>query len=1213
MAIAATNKLSLLPFPQRWDPGASTIELRVLALPRGNPIEPLITGIPGVADGPAFADADLKIKALLLPGLGALPLPASVTAEVDLGTTPLAGLRALYEEVAAQFDIDPTLEAGFREPRRAGRQILKYLSGSYRSAFPFAGPRTPFAVTDDRYFCVLRDGCRLRKDPGPPPSTKTVWGRIIAQAVRQPLLAEKMGLLYRATFKLPDSGDLYRAGGWLYLGLTSDSAYADAIAARPDLLSSYAARIPPLGADDGRILFTPVLFPVASAPPPGDYDEVQAEAAEYDDGFARIVHCAQHVTSDTTGLAAPGATPPITDSGFQLGWDDEQIIIWQNRQISDPASDPRNAPMGVRGYRIDVREEGSSAPWTSLMRAEADLAVGTIAIGHFEGELGVEVAPVQLDNEEDGDYWMPVFFTEWRGKSLVTADTVALRLSGTPEAAAVDIYSPVGADAVPLRYGRAYEFRVRFSDLSGGGPEPGDRPVNPAPAPIATARFRRHLPPQSVEVDGMPEVLDPKDPTETIDVFRPKLAYPAAAFAGIPSAETLLLNDAAAITAAAAAGTIKGGQPGLRDPDVATLRITVAAIGLAFDVGNTEENPPTRTLYTTERAFPADPSAALTLEFDYVDVTDAETLAAPAAENGPLPIPTGRDVVLTLTPIGKEDAALEYFGSEAARIGRETDFRLRGAPSSEKGLFAPDTDAGRLRAILLRPDEAATASLIAKLVSEGKGVEAENEPASRLASELGFYANGAALSGHTPRRIVFGCSGAIAHLLAPDRSIITFTSKADLVGRWIAVLSVIIDRDWTWRNGQRPAFAIARDGVDIGSLTLPDAINPRVLQMAEAAGQQPDRATSLLVFFDAIDPKPDPPGFPQETSHKYTVSPLFLEASDAEDGPLAASINLPIAVSPTQTPKLVAAGVALSKYRRAEDYSSTEPRERMLWLDFDASPENPRDALFGRVLSYAPDPALTRGHDVAVPPEPPLPIDPEWVRVIRPGQADDRAGLDAMQRLIPTASPTHFLLPIPSDLTRDSRELFGFFVYELRFGHAVGWSTAQGRFGPALRVTGVQHPAPQLACTAMRTSESALASAPYANPVHQGRSLFPPFPATQIWFLLYVQVLQADGKDHRNILLGRRRGIFRERKVVSRVETDLAASAQWTEAEIAAALETYGLPRESPLSVLAVELLPEVQPPADPLGASLGDVRILRASPLVKLSDVCIQPPCAAA
>jgi hypothetical protein len=55
-------------------------------------------------------------------------------------------------------------------------------------------------------------------------------------------------------------------------------------------------------------------------------------------------------------------------------------------------------------------------------------------------------------------------------------------------------------------------------------------------------------------------------------------------------------------------------------------------------------------------------------------------------------------------------------------------------------------------------------------------------------------------------------------------------------------------------------------------------------------------------------------------------------------------------------------------------------------------------------------------------------------------------------------------------------------------------------------------------------------------------------------------------------------------------------------------LATYSLPHDSPLSVLAVELLPEAEQPADPLAASLGTVRPARTSPLVKLGDVCIQP-----
>jgi len=43
-----------------------------------------------------------------------------------------------------------------------------------------------------------------------------------------------------------------------------------------------------------------------------------------------------------------------------------------------------------------------------------------------------------------------------------------------------------------------------------------------------------------------------------------------------------------------------------------------------------------------------------------------------------------------------------------------------------------------------------------------------------------------------------------------------------------------------------------------------------------------------------------------------------------------------------------------------------------------------------------------------------------------------------------------------------------------------GWSTAQDRFGPPLRVTGVQHPAPALACLLARDAESIIVSAPFA-------------------------------------------------------------------------------------------------------------------------------------
>ncbi len=1195
-----SDRLTLLPFPQRWDGAA--LQLRIVVLPRGNPLQPLMTGVPGVADGPAFADADLRLKALLIPGLDALPMPAAVTAQVDVATPAPPGLRALFEEVASLFDIDPALEAATRDPRRPGRQIKKFLPETYRDAFPFSGPRTPFAVTDDSYLCALRNGCRLKKPPGPSPTTKTVWGRILAQALRQPLLAERLALLHIHTMT-PPSPDFFDEGGWLYLGLDPASDYADHVAVQPELLSAYAARIPALGTED-RVLFAPVLFPVAAAPPPGDFDEIQAEAAGYDDGFAKILHSKQKTTSDPTALDPEGAPPPIHDTGIQLGWDDEQLVVWQNRQIADAVVETRNAPMGVMGFRVDVREHGTST-WSSLMRAEADLAVGTTSIGHFDGELTVEVAPLQLDNEEDGDYWMPAFFTQWRGGSLVTADSVGLRVSGVSEADAQDSYNPVGAGQVALRYGRSYDFRVRLGDVSGGGPPVDAAPAHPAPAPITTRHFRRHVPPREVSVEGLPETIDPTAPPTELQILRPQLAYPAAVFADIPNAEQRLIAAAEAIQTAAAGGG-RGGEPGLPDPDVASAQLRVAVVGLEFDTANVEETPPLREVYTATRPFPSNPDDPLIVQLQYQDISDIDGMSAPAS--GALPIPTGRDVILTITAIGREDAGLDYFGSQTARVGRSFDVALRRAPFDEGSLFVPDTDAGRLRSLLLQPDEAVTESLLAKLTAEGKGVQAENDPVHRLAAELGLHADGTSLANRSPRRVVFGCSAAIPHTLPPDASVIAFSSKADLVKRWIHVLTIGLDRDWTWRNADLPAFDISRDGTFVGSIALPEAVNPRVCQAAEAAELEPDRATTLLVFFDAVDPKPTPPDFPQETSATYTVTPRFRETPGSEDAPLSLQVDLPIAAPPTQTPALLSAGIALSPYVRADDYSSTETRERMLWLEFDAPPENPRDGYFARVLSYAPDPVLTRGREVEVPPEPPLPIDPEAIRVIVPGESDDRAGLSAMQPLLPTRSPRHFLVPLPPDLTRDSRELFGFFGYELRVGHAVGWSTAQARFGPALRMTGVQHPAPRLQCMTMQVTEGILVSAPFATPVLAGRNLTPHVPASQLWFLLYAQVVQADGQDHRNILLARRRGTFEHKR--RRVEVDLTASAQWGRAEVEAMLDAYDLPPDSPLSVLAVELLPELQPPPDPLGADLGEVRILRASPLVRLSSVCIQPPC---
>jgi len=81
------------------------------------------------------------------------------------------------------------------------------------------------------------------------------------------------------------------------------------------------------------------------------------------------------------------------------------------------------------------------------------------------------------------------------------------------------------------------------------------------------------------------------------------------------------------------------------------------------------------------------------------------------------------------------------------------------------------------------------------------------------------------------------------------------------------------------------------------------------------------------------------------------------------------------------------------------------------------------------------------------------------------------------------------------------------------------WSTANGRFGRPLRVTGMQHPAPTLLCNVNRDKDTVYVNAPYAKAVFKGKDITVDPPRTQLHCVLYAQVKQADGLEFRNILL----------------------------------------------------------------------------------------------
>ena len=752
-------------------------------------------------------------------------------------------------------------------------------------------------------------------------------------------------------------------------------------------------------------------------------------------------------------------------------------------------------------------------------------------------------------------------------------------------------------------------------DLTHGGPLSDEAPLNQPPASIATCTFHRFIKPRTARVETVPVAGEP-DAISEVRVWRPILGYPEMLYAGVPD------TAVATLVAQAPAAKLANATIGANDPDVQSVRIIVEAKSPAHDTTDpTTLDEGYREIYRLDvplPALPADPIAqrppnpaeALTIILDYQNVATISDLAAPTpASPQVLTVPRARDVRIRLIPLADHPNP-EYFGEPGVREGMATTLLTRSDLGQETALFDPGLEpVDELRAILLQPGE---------------------DVPERLAQELGLDVNGLTFSGKPGQRVAFAASGRLRHALSGDHSTITFTVQSELVERWIVALTPRIDRDWTWDGLAHEGVLVERDGTTVGAIQVPRTVG----HAATAASTAPDAAIrregARLVFFDAIDPHPAAGQFPQSPTHTWALKPSLRPGLTTVDPAKELTARLPKASRPTQTPQIASAGIALTPYVPSDDYSATQPRRRMLWIEFEQPVADPADGYFARVLAYGPDPLLTgtlMGQEI---PEPPLPIPPEPIRVITPGQTADLAGLEAMTELIPSfdpanpsAKPRHFLMPLPPGITEDALELFGFWTYELRVGHrGLGldnWSTAQARFGRSLRVTGVQHPAPLLTCSVSRTPSAIHVFAPFATPILNGRTSFPGRPTTQIWILLYAQVTQADGASQRNILLLTRPAqrlhqpppesvmvpTLLTRDTLGAATFTLTNNQQLNLDGVAQALADHSLPLDSPLSVLAVELLPTNGNFDDPLGDDLGQQRILRSSPLTPVPATC--------
>ena len=856
-----------------------------------------------------------------------------------------------------------------------------------------------------------------------------------------------------------------------------------------------------------------------------------------------------------------------------------------------------DAPLGVFGYRIDVREQIPGAAWNSLnlVRSKQVYNIGDASVGNAanqELELPFQVFPAQLDNNKNSPFWLPMYFTNWIGRSLVLKDSDSIKIYKNTDGLDKDdkpknvesgnMFEEVIAEA-KLLYGRGYEFRVRMMDISGGGPTIDKEVFNNAPTPAAKWDFKRYIAPSLCRMEKPAELLRANisffnesivdgisqfDANPVLNIKRPLLNYPAVVFTG--KYQDMGLNPVQLlIDSVDNQGESK--IAAIADPDVIKCEIKVEVETLRLDNLLSESGRENYvTLYTTTRNFSDnDMEAALNLPVVFHDVNvlnlgnqdnpfNTPTLNK-AAINAmqEIPLPTARKIRITVRGVCEGDGT--YYGhiNEAnpdldTRYGKTTQFWMYKESGDENELLLPKANVNTLQGIYLQPDPILLndGKLASLFLYREKEIQMP-DMVHRLAIQLGVKANGLTLTAKKGERVIFGCNNKIRHHLAPDQGSITFSSKGDLENHWLGCIVYRINRDWSWDALQDTGFIISRTkkfshDTDAESEVLDVLGDIEVKHYASFESLQADdfgivdRSSTTIIFIDAIEPKTSLTQdsgqlrYPDELQVKYTITPNFKPGHGNEQNKEPDQLDLPSTIIPSQVPQVASVGIAFSQYIKNEKYSATEPRQRYLWIELKEPVKAAHDTIFCRLLHYAPDQMISNniGISTEVMEDPPLPVDPEYIRSITPNQTDDMAGLSAMQAMEKASDDDdiHYLLPLPPGLHPESPELFGFFTYEFRIGHGHWsngeegkenlWSTAQGRFGRPLRVTGMQHPAPTLLCQVNRDPDQVYASAPYAEAVWKGKNVTSNPPRTQLHCLLYAQVKQANGIGYRNILLG---------------------------------------------------------------------------------------------
>jgi hypothetical protein len=89
------------------------------------------------------------------------------------------------------------------------------------------------------------------------------------------------------------------------------------------------------------------------------------------------------------------------------------------------------------------------------------------------------------------------------------------------------------------------------------------------------------------------------------------------------------------------------------------------------------------------------------------------------------------------------------------------------------------------------------------------------------------------LTRHAKQASCIRCTPTLRHTIGPDGASITFSSQADLALHWIVMISLVLDRDWSWdgfaQNGITVQRQLKNEKVVVGTFSPTRSVNSDAL------------------------------------------------------------------------------------------------------------------------------------------------------------------------------------------------------------------------------------------------------------------------------------------------------------------------------------------------------------------------------------------------